>query len=117
MSTEKEPLSIDTIIKSMHKKDQKYASKILSHIPSSLWDSNGKLISLDLTVQDLIKMLKNSVQRPIGKTLQTKIRHFLYKHTSIEPASVFKSEYMLRGHNHKPRGGVKLAKTQWLDHQ
>jgi len=116
-SIKKEHLSARDIINSMNREDRQYASKILSHMDPSLWDSDGSLINLELTVQDLIKYLKNLTNggggKPITKTVQKNIRHFIYKHTSIKPNALFNSKYARKGPERKPQSSAKTSKIQW----
>ena len=92
----KKPMTLETIMNAMKGSDQDYASKILSHIDPSLWDDDGVLIGVGIPVQDLILDLKNAENNlpVITAKRRQAIKHFIFKHTAIEPSMILNHKYV-----------------------
>jgi len=94
---ERKSMTLETIIKAMKGSDREYASKILKRIDPTLWDDAGVLIDLDIPVQDFVLDLKNAENNPplpITSKRRQAIKHFIYKHTNIEPSMILNHKYV-----------------------
>jgi len=94
---EKKSMSLQDIMKMMKDSDRHYASKILNCIDPSLWNEAGVLVGVDLPVQDLILDLKNAENDPpllITEKRRQAIKHFIFKHTDIQPSLIMNHKYV-----------------------
>ena len=94
---ERKPMTLETIINAMKGSDREYASKILKLVDPSLWDDAGVLKGLDIPVQDFVLDLKNAENYPplsITAKSRQAIKHFIYKHTDIEPSMILNHKYV-----------------------